>query len=609
MKGKETLWSISTTIREGERIVGFLKTAQLLDGAIWSKENQCKFQILLIKNRQYLQDTTNKQVCNGLSNAQIETLSEYDSEMTYEMAESIFKAKNYQDPPMRGRQSMSPLVKLGLVCYKKEGDRAVVKITDVGQKLLEGEISFEDMICEMMFKYQYPNPSDDGFQTWNTKPFINTLRLIKVVNEMCVKNGEKPKGISERELGIFALSLKNYKDVENTAKRLLKFREKYESYKTESEKSDFVEFFISEYLYDFNNPLKNCEEYADNMVRYLRLTKYIYIRGKYDHMYIDLEPRRYVEIEAILANDKGCAQTFTKEEWDEYIGTYGVYELPFETREILLEMAQNITNEIKGLEEKIDGDISEYTIPTTQTELKEFIKKQREKRTNLQNLLLKKVVHHDIGKIDEAIASLNDILHHNKAKLAKKFSIELEKWTNVAMNIINDAKLIKPNYSVGDDNEPIYTAPNGVADIECYYEDFSAICEVTMLTSRDQWYNEGQPVMRHLRCFEICNKEMPSYCIFVAPTVHKDTLNTFYISVKYEYEGAKQRIIPITITQLVSILQTVKSYIPQGTPFKHGMLQELLDDCIDISNVSDSTQWLSSIENKIGLWRMNHQFS
>lgn len=45
----DTLWSMSTTVREAERIIGFLKTAIELDGEIWDKLNQERFQVLLIK--------------------------------------------------------------------------------------------------------------------------------------------------------------------------------------------------------------------------------------------------------------------------------------------------------------------------------------------------------------------------------------------------------------------------------------------------------------------------------------------------------------------------------------------------------------------------------
>ena len=46
----ETLWSMSTTIREAERIIDFVETALEIDGQIWNKSTQMKYQILLIKN-------------------------------------------------------------------------------------------------------------------------------------------------------------------------------------------------------------------------------------------------------------------------------------------------------------------------------------------------------------------------------------------------------------------------------------------------------------------------------------------------------------------------------------------------------------------------------
>ena len=85
---KETLWSMSTTIREAERIIGFLKTAALLDGQEWDKQCQCKFQILLIQHHEYLKDTDNAQVRNKLTQEQVDALGAWDKDMSFEMAES-----------------------------------------------------------------------------------------------------------------------------------------------------------------------------------------------------------------------------------------------------------------------------------------------------------------------------------------------------------------------------------------------------------------------------------------------------------------------------------------------------------------------------------------
>ena len=220
-----TLWSISTTIREAERIIGFLKTACELDSEIWNTETQIKFQILLIKNRQYLNDPDNTQSFNKLSTKQTELLKNKSINMTYEQAKDIFVAKEYNDPPMRGRQSMSPLQKLGLVYIIDNR----IHISSVGQKLANGEIEFNDFMLDSLLKFQYPNPYEKGFKTWNTKPFINTLRLIKQVNKLCSEKGLHEKGISKIEFGIFVLSLTSYSLVDEVAKRILEFRKNYES--------------------------------------------------------------------------------------------------------------------------------------------------------------------------------------------------------------------------------------------------------------------------------------------------------------------------------------------------------------------------------------------
>lgn len=596
----DMLWSMSTTIREGERIVGFLKTALELDGQKWDEETQKKFQILLIKNRQYLNNPDNKQSFNKLNEEQSRILKDKSIDMTYEEAKGIFDSKEYKDPAMRGRQSMSPLVKLGLVYII--GDEKIINITDVGKKLANDEISFNDFMLDSMLKFQYPNPYESGFKDWNTKPFINTLRLIKRVNELCKERGIKEKGISKTEFGIFVLSLKSYTDIEVVAKEILNFREQLGSYTDDTDKEIYISNYIKKYLNGFKNPEDNVKEYTDNMVRYIRLTKYIYIRGKYAHTYIDLEPRRMTEINSILEADDGSAKTYSPTEWREYMGVYGTYELPFETVATLTTIATEVEKEIKEIEDKLNITNSVISIPNTKDKLKEVIEERREYRTRLQNLEIKNDYHANVSKIDEAINALKDIRMRNKPKLVKKYSIELEKWTNVALNIINDSVLIKPNAPVGDDNEPTYTAPNGVPDIECYYEKFGAICEVTMLTSRDQWYNEGQPVMRHLRIFENNNTETPNYCLFIAPTLHVDTVNTFYMSVKYEYEGKAQKIIPITIVQLESILETMKKLVLKGKSLKHADVMKLYDNCANVSSLTSSSVWLEHISNELNDW-------
>ena len=586
----DLLWSASTTMRNPERAYSFLETISEIDGYEWNEETQMVFQSLLIKNRYY------KPTKRNLSQQQIDILEDLTYNMSYEEARKIFDSKNYVDAPMRGRTSFDPIEKLGLVSLERNEEYSTNKIcvTELGKKFLAGELELDDVVFSNLLKFQYPNPLTSDCRNYNTKPFINTLRLIKRVNELCVERNEKAKGISKDEFGIFVLSIKNYEEIEEKAVDLLEYRYKMSTINDEEEKQAFRTSFVETYLSTFKDPVNNTKEYTDNMVRYLRLTKYIFIRG--GGYYIDLEPRRMIEINALLENDNGSAIDFTEDEYKKYIADIAAYVLPFETLEKLTAIARDIIEEINELENELALQITTYQLNNDIEVLKMKIENLREYRTRLQNLKLK-ADYQEIEKIDEAISALLNIRN-----LGMKPSVALEKWTNIALNIINDAILIKPNSPLGDDNEPIFTAPAGVPDIECFYDGFGAICKVTMLTSRDQWFNEGQPVMRHLREFEEEHSDVPNYCLFIAPSLHQDTLNTFWMAVKYEYQGKKQSIIPITINQLVEILKIIRDSKKNGHIISKNDMLRFYEACVSINEVSDSTLWNRYINKIISEW-------
>lgn len=587
----DLLWSASTTMRNPERTYSFLKTIKEVEGMPWNDETQMRLQSLLIKNRFY------KPTKENLSQHQIDILEDLNYQMSYTEARDIFDSKKYTDAPMRGRTTFDPIEKLGLATLEIDSKthEVRVRVTELGQLFLDNRIALEDVVFSNLLKFQYPNPLSSDCRDYNTKPFINTLRLIKKVNELCNERGLKAKGVSKDEFGIFVLSIKSYDEIDEKAESLLTYREQMDKLSTEEEKQSYRTAFIESYLSNFKKPVQNTKEYADNIIRYVRLTKYIYIRG--GGYYIDLEPRRMIEIESLLEMDNGSAKSFSLEEYKAFIGDYYSYTLPFETIEKLTKIAEDIVAEINALERKLSLSTSAVVIANNITDLKTQIESLRDRRICLQNLILK-ANYQQIDQIDSAIDALKNI-----RKLNMKPSVALEKWTNIALNIINDALLIKPNSPLGDDNEPIFTAPAGVPDIECLYEGFGAICEVTMLTGRDQWFNEGQPVMRHLRDFENQHSATPNYCLFVAPSLHQDTMNTFWNAVKYEYQGSKQKIVPITITQLIDILQGIKNAKVNHRKVTKDDMKTLYESCTQLNSISDSTQWSSFVTKQIVSWR------
>jgi hypothetical protein len=125
-----------------------------------------------------------------------------------------------------------------------------------------------------------------------------------------------------------------------------------------------------------------------------------------------------------------------------------------------------------------------------------------------------------------------------------------------------------------------------------------------MLTGRDQWYNEGQPVMRHLRDFENKDTSKTSYCLFIAPKLHRDTVNTFWTSIKYEYEGRAQKIVPLSIGQFVQLLKALIAIKEQGGFLNHTQLFQLYDLIVGKSSTAaNASEWLNEISSVIEDWR------
>lgn len=593
------IWSISTTVRNPERIRNFLVALRPLDGEVWNHEAQRKFQILLIQHKLY--GAGNKQFTNNLSREHRELLENSDT-LTYEQAEEILDARNYVGAgDMRGRQSFNPIKKMGLARIDNDGK---IRITSFGEYLSREDADLGEMFFKSFLKWQLPNPLSRDFKTddgYTIKPFIATLHLINEVNKLCREKGVTEKGLSQVEFNIFVPTLIDHRKIIPQAKLVLRFRAGIEKLANERDKQAYINRFIHDHFSDFEN-IEHAKDYGDNIRRYFRMTRYLHLRG--NGYYIDLEPRRNIEIQKILETDNGSSQRFTAEEYINYISDINLPILPWETPTELKRISEYTANDIKQYQNQLKQQriqIVEFNFKDiaglSVGQLKSYITELRDYRRTLQETE-DHFVSQNVDKVREYIDRLKNIRQSKEKK-----SIELEHLATLALNAINDALSIKPNYPVGDDNQPTFTAPANKPDIECFYNSFNGVCEVTMLTNRAQWMQEGQPVMRHLRDFEDINNSKETYCLFVAPALHRDTVNTFWTAVKYEYEGRKQKIIPLTINELTKLLEAIIAIKDRGQRLDHRQLMSLYDSIINLTNTAASSDvWTSQIPGVVEQW-------
>lgn len=601
-------WSITTTLRNPDRLRDFLTVLQCLENLEWNLENQKTYQILLIQNRFY--GYGSPQFYKGLSRNQINLINDLSKEISFDEAKDIFKTKKYKDPAMRGRQSINPLKKIGLVSITNNR----VFITELGKLFLRGDVDLGEMFFRSFLKWQIPNPDSRDYpnkKIYNIKPFVGTLHLVNAVNQKELSLGNKPKGISKKEFSLFVPTLVHYQNIEHYAESIIDMRSQLSGKNTQEKETVFANCerqFVSEFLKstngdDISNFSQNLRDYGDNAIRYFRLTRYIYIRG--GGFYIDLEARRSVELESILASDNAQSKTFkTKDEYVNYISDISQPQLPWETSKKYIKIIEKLIDEIRAYETNLKKESAENKhYRKMQTgELKTYIAELREYRQRLQNEENHRKSQ-DTEQVESYIKCFENIFNFDNRPVL------LEKLSTLGLHALNDALRIQPNYPVGDDNEPTFTAPANTPDIECFYKDFNAICEVTMLKGRDQWYREGQPVMRHLRDFENKHPNKPSYCLFIAPILHRDTVNTFWTAIKYEYEGENQKIVLLSIEQFVSILKILVQIKKKNKFLKHCEISRLYDEILDSSSSFNiSSEWLESIPNTIYSWKTSISF-
>ncbi|MGI9440765.1 MAG: AlwI family type II restriction endonuclease [Parvibaculales bacterium] len=582
-------WSISTTVRNPHRMRGFLSAIADLEGEVWNKEAQIKFQIELIRRKLY--GAGSSQFSNGLSPQHQEILSSAD-DLTTQDAQRIFDEKQYEDPPMRGRTSFKPLEKFGFVCL---GDRKL-QITASGKEFLMEDVDFSEILLRSLVKWQLPNPiearSFPEEYGYNIKPFVGTLHLIKRVNALCVAERQKPKGISFFEFGLFAITLIDHQAIEQTACDIMEFRKEL-SNRPKNKQDAYLHAAPQTWRPNF--VAKNMRDYTDNTVRYFRTTGLIRVRGS--GYYIDIEPLRQVETDSLLDWDSGKPDANI--DYGATIANPQLPELPWETPTQMTQSALTVINHLNksGQVTDLPKGFEKMTLAKQKMTLEKLRKQMREWQKEKAKNAAK-----DPKEIQNIIKNLRALMD-KKTRIPNKPTY-LEHWTALALMAINDAITIHPNYPLGDDGMPTNTAPAGKADIECHYKNFKMVCEVTLQRDKLQWVNEGQPVLRHTHEFAQAHPSAEIFCLFVAPQIHIDTANIFWVHIRSGYESQEMRVVPITISDLCDILEFCAQCYSHNKVISYKKWKELLICAVGAAENHDSaSQWVASMSSLIEKWK------
>ena len=595
-------WSISTTIRNPERIPDFVRAVVPLEGRSWNHDTQSKFFAYQIATRIYKPTNTN------LSSKNIALLNDEDAEISLAKAEEIIDEKNYKEIHLRGRTAMSPLVDNGLVTTFDK-----VKLTKLGKALVAGEIPFNEVMMNFSFKWQVPQPSHSKFKSengYNIRPFVGTLALIDKVNKLWKAEGQTPKGISWDEFCIYAPTLVDFSDIEQWAKKLISCRKAVQKASglvaKDSAWKNSIYLFL-EPLLDSKERLSdaktidNLYDYGDNAFRYFKQTKFLSLRG--GGRYVDISPLSEAQVELLLVDEEYKPLYFdSAEEYSNYMQDLSSFVPPWATPDKKVKI-ENRLREILRVKGAATPQVSKIraqsALPSVLRE-DATIASLREAITavNMQELATSAASVEFLVNCVEDFLRLSQRQDIEEAEITKiKPPTQLEYVTFKTFLAINDLLQIRPNYPVDDEGNPIFTAGGNLPDLEIYYKDFNAICEVTLMTNRAQWMAESQPVQRHLHDFAVKNADKDAIAIFIAPSVHRDTKNSFRQAFHTGIDSLESlKIIPFDFQTWISIVNHLVAARQRKRDITQEQFYMFLQSLLPSTTIKESAdQWWERI--------------
>lgn len=505
-----------------------------------------------------------------------------------------FKISLSNDPAFQARDRITRGPKsLGLVDL-----HPTISITPAGEAYLFGKRPHEAFTRQLL-KFQLPSPYHrDLHQTFAVRPYLELLRLIYDLEYL-----------SKEEIAIFAIQLIHIDKYDLIKQKILDFRQRLTNLKTQKiNRKDFIKrLFIEEIKTIYHAEIQqgkiatrqsvtndiegfatkkrnNFIDYADAAIRYLRETRLVTLRSaKSNHVRIPLE--RKAEVEYILNHTSRLPQHFNNEqEFKLYLFDATNPLLLSDNRVLLIQqirqLDQNITTHLEMLSIEELKDIKEH-----------IIDEQRKQEINRQLELLK-----SYSEYTDIVTTYEDIL-------AKKVSdpplmLEWNTWRAFAM--LDDGDIIA-NFNFDDSGMPLSTAAGNQSDIICCYNDFDLLIEVTLSSGMRQYEMEGEPVARHIGRHR-ADISKATYCIFVAKELSDATIAHFYMLHKtnIRYYGGKTRIIPLTIHELIEILDISHRSVQKPTAQSIRMFVEQIST--DADHASDEEEWRTKIHEAVSSW-------
>lgn len=497
--------SFSTTMRNPERIAGFLNCILPYEGQILTNEIIHEVAVRLISEKLYYTQKYEMKI------PEYKTIYK-NSDMSFsrEQVEDIIKNSPQEHKeagfdkgwPSRFDTWYEFPQELGFIRYEINKP---IKISQTGHMLIDAfneeqpnNDKIQAVFLNALMKYQTNNPFKKNLNANN--PLILTLNTIKGLRELNKNNA----GLHRQELSlIICWPDNNHKNLIN---KVIELRKKF-GFGISSEIIYAECMNLLEAGKDKENLYKMSKitgEAVDEFIRKMRITGIFSLRG--NGRFLDMNNYEHETIDYVLTNYSLFKSFVNKDEYFNYVS---------------------------DIDSKIIETIKSSSPNKTEVKEQSLIKWAK--------LFTKEEVEKELSLLSKNSKSNNEILRVIDAPT------RLEFLTSISLKQRFKNLRVVPNYKIDDEGLPTFTASGGMADIECFDDDCNPIVEVTLMTAKSQAVNEIPAITRHLLERQEKFLDDKIFALFIAPTVHADA--------KYMIEFSKYRddvdIVPYTILEYI----------------------------------------------------------
>lgn len=471
--------SFSTTIRNPERIVKFLKCIKEFDRQNLTEETIYNIVSKVIKEKLYttMYIKRNHDLEKIYKN---EELTFSDTQLNEIIENSPQKHKEAGFPkgwPSRFDTWYKLIKEFGFLYY--EYDKPI-ELSPSGYMLCDAYesddsgIKLQNIFCNALMKYQTNNPFRKNAN--DNAPIPLLLNLLKLLKDDKDENGA---GIHRKELPFLSCWPNNdYKELYCYIKD---FRRIYRfSASNEIVYERCLELLKSDNRKRFKMTQIMIES-VDDLIRKLRITGIFSLRGM--GRFIDFNTIEKSKIDYIIKKYTNYDKFSCKYEYFKYMGSIDTE---------IVKVSQTSM-------ENLDDIRTKALIKFSKKFEKEYIQKE------LINLKYNRASKDEYLKLIEP-------------------PTRLEFLTSIYLVQNYPNSLIKPNYSIDDEGNPTFTAKGGIADIlvEDLFSD--STIEVTLIRNRQQSIIEIPSITRHLKELNNSTKKNDVFSVFIAPIIHEDTI-------------------------------------------------------------------------------------